>query len=137
MIQVYSDGLTIAAGATIPLNNVTYFKGKSAVHTAPASVALNQRGVYMIHVDAYGTPADAGNFGVQLAVNGIPRLDGISEETVAVGDYGACSFTCLVTVAQTDCPCNCTSAPTNLTLVNPSDVGANDGHYNMLVTKLC
>lgn len=137
MIQVYSDGLDVAAGATIPLNNIAYLKGNSAVHTAPATVALNTRGVYLVKADAYGTPADAGNFSIQLAVNGVPRLDAISEATVAVGDYAAVSFNCIVTVAQSDCPCNCVSAPTNITLVNPSDVGATDGHYNMLVTKLC
>ena len=137
MIQAYSDGLTVAAGATIPLNNISYLKGNNTSHSAPATVGLDKRGVYMIHVDAYGTPDDAGNFGVQLAVNGIPRLDAISEATVAVGDYGAVSFNCLVTVATSDCPCNCTSAPTNLTLVNPSDVGATEGHYNMIVSQLC
>lgn len=137
MIQVYSDGLTVAAGATIPLNNITYLKGKSAQHGAPATISLTQRGVYLAKVDAYGTPDDAGNFGVQIAVNGIPRLDAISETTVAVGDYGAVSTNCIITVAQSDCPCNCTSAPTNITLVNPSDVGATDAHYNLIVTKLC
>lgn len=137
MVQVYSDGLTVAAGATIPLNNITYLKGNSAAHTAPATVTLNKRGVYLVKVDAYGIPDAAGTFGVQVAVNGIPRLDAINEATAATGEYGAVSTNCIVTVAQNDCPCNCVSAPTNITLVNPSDVGATDAHYNMIITKLC
>ncbi len=137
MIQVYSDGLTVAAGATIPLNNIAYLKGNSATHTAPATVALNQRGVYMVKVDAYGIPDAEGTFGVQVAVNGIPRLDAINEATAAVGSYGAVSTNCIITVAQSDCPCNCVSAPTNVTLVNPSTAGATDAHYNLIITKLC
>lgn len=79
----------------------------------------------------------AGTFGVQIAVNGVPRLDAINEATAAVGEYAAVSTKCLVTVAQTDCPCNCVSAPTAVTLVNPSEVGATDAHYNVIVSKLC
>lgn len=137
MIQVYSDGLDVAAGATIPLNSISYLKGNSAAHTAPATVALMKRGVYLVKVDAYGIPADAGNFGVQVAVNGIPRLDAINEATAAVGDYAAVSTNCIITVARSDCPCNCVSSPTTVTLVNPSDVGATDAHYNLIITKLC
>ena len=137
MIQLYSDGLTVAAGATIPLNNVSYFKGNSATHTAPATVDLMKRGVYLVQVDAYGIPDAAGTFGVQVAVNGVPRLDAINEDTAAVGEYGSVSTKCLVTVAQTDCPCNCVSAPTAVTIVNPSEVGATDAHYNVIISKLC
>lgn len=137
MLQLYSDGLTVAAGAAIPLNNITYAKGASATHNAPATISLNKRGVYLIQVDAYGSVADAGEFGVQIVVNGVPRLDAINEATVAVGDLASVKTQCLVTVAQTDCPCNCVSAPTIVQIVNPSDVDATQGHYNVIVTKLC
>lgn len=137
MLQLYSDGLTVAAGAAVPLNNVTYAKGTSATHSAPATILLNKRGVYLIVVDAYGSVADAGDFGVQIAVNGTPRLDAINLSTVAVGDLASVKTQCFVTVAQTDCPCNCTSAPTTVQIINPSDVGATQGHYNVTVTKIC
>ena len=137
MLQLYSDGLTVAAGAAVPLNNVTYAKGTSATHNAPATILLNKRGVYLIVVDAYGSVADAGDFGVQIAVNGAPRLDAINLSTVAVGDLASVKTQCFATVAQTDCPCNCTSAPTTVQIINPSDVGATQGHYNVTVTKIC
>lgn len=136
MIQVYSDGLTVAAGASIPLNNVTYSKGCSAT-LAGGTVLLNKRGVYLIEVDAYGSVADAGDFGVQVAVNGAPRLDAINLSTTAVGDLTSVKTQCYVTVAQSDCPCNCTSAPTTVQIINPADVGATDAHYNVSVSKLC
>lgn len=138
MIQLYSDDLTVAAGATIPLNNVSYFKGNSATHYAPATIELNQRGVYLIKVDAYGAPTEEGEFGVQVVVNGVPRADAINQATaVAAGDYVSVSTCCLISVAQTDCPCNCTSAPTTVSLINPTEVNADGAHYNVIVSKLC
>ena len=137
MLQLYSDGLTVAAGAAVPLNNITYAKGNSAVHLAPATISLNQRGVYLIKVDAYGSVTEAGDFGVQIAVNGMPRLDAINESTVAVGDLASVSTNCIVVVQQNDCPCNCTSSATTVQIINPSEVEATDGHYNVIVTKLC
>lgn len=137
MLQVYSDGISVAAGASVPLNSITYIKGKSATHSAPSTVELNQRGVYLIKVDAYGSVADAGDFGVQIAVNGVPRLDAISESTVAVGDLTAVSTCCTVTVAQNNCPCNCVAAPTTIQIINPSDVASATAHYNLIVSKLC
>lgn len=136
MIQVYSDGLTVAAGATVPLNSVTYAKGCSS-NLAGGTILLNKRGVYLVTVDAYGTVADAGDFAVQVAVNGVPRLDAINRSTTAVGDLTSVKTQAIVTVAQSDCPCNCTSAPTAVQIINPSDVGATDAHYNVIVSKLC
>ena len=62
MLQLYSDGLTVAAGAAVPLNNITYAKGCTATHNAPATISLNKRGVYLVSVDAYGSVSDAGDF---------------------------------------------------------------------------
>lgn len=137
MLQLYSDGLTVAAGAAVPLNNIVYAKGSSATHLAPATISLNQRGVYLVKCDAYGTVADAGDFGIQFAVNGVARADAINLDTVAVGDLGSVTTECIVVVAQSDCPCNCTSAATTVQLLNPSDVAATGAHYNVIVTKLC
>lgn len=136
MIQVYSDGLTVVAGASIPLNNVTYAKGCSAA-LAGGTILLNKRGVYLVEVDAYGSVDAAGDFGVQVAVNGAPRLDAINLATGAVGSLTSAKTQCYVTVAQSDCPCDCTSAPTTVQIINPSTVGATDAHYNVSVSKLC
>lgn len=138
MIQLYSDGLTVAPGATIPLNSIVYFKGNSATHSAPATIELNQRGVYLVTADSYGAPSEEGEFGIQVVVNGVPRVDAINQMTVsAAGDIGTASTHCIVTVAQSDCPCNCTSSPTTVSLINPTTVEAEDAHYNVIVSKLC
>lgn len=138
MIQIYSNGLSVAAGATIPLNSIVYFKGNSATHSAPATIELNKRGVYSVKVDAYGAPTAVGDFGVQITVNGIPRADAINQTAVeTAGNYGSASTSCLVTVAQSDCPCNCTSSPTTISIINPTVTAADDAHYNVTVTKIC
>ena len=137
MLQLYSDGIAVAAGAAIPLNNVVFDKGTSAQHLAPATISLEQRGVYMITADAYGSVDAAGDFGIQFAVNGVPRTDAINLTTVAAGDLGSAKTQCIVTVAQNNCPCNCVSAATTVQLINPSEVGSTDAHYNVIVTKLC
>jgi len=48
MIQVYSDGLTVAAGGTYPLNNVVFYKGNTAIPAGAGGIALNKRGVYSV-----------------------------------------------------------------------------------------
>ncbi len=137
MLQLYSDGLTVAAGAAIPLNNITFAKGSSATHMAPATISLNQRGVYLVKVDAYGSVDAVGDFGVQIAVDGAPRLDGINLTTGAVGDLSSVATQCLVVVEKSNCPCNCTSTATTVQIINPSTVGATGAHYNVIVSKLC
>lgn len=136
MFQAYSNGIDIAAGATIPLNNVTYSKGCSANLVAPGTIQLDKRGVYVVRVDAYGEVAEAGDFGVQIAVNGIPRLDAINEATGTVGSLTSVNTEAYVVVQQNDCRCNVLSIPTNVQLINPSEVGATNAHYNVTVAKL-
>lgn len=138
MIQVYSNGVTVTTGGTYPLNNVTFYKGQTAVQNAVGSVALDKKGVYVVQVDGFGTLADAGDYSIQLALNGVPVPQAISTTSVAAGDIGSGSFTTLVTVAQSDCPCNWTTSATNLSIINPEGAGdVTDGHINMIVTKLC
>ena len=137
MIQAYSDNIGVAANSPIPFNNVVYAKGGTSSLVAPASIALYKRGVYLVELCGYGSVVDAGDFGVQLYVNGVPRLDAISKTTVAVGDLGAVSTKAIVVVQESDCPCNCTAAPTIVQAWNPSDVASATAHYNILVTKLC
>lgn len=138
MIQVYSTGVTVPAGSTYPLNNTTFYKGQTAVQSAVGSVALDKKGVYIVHVDGFGTLAAAGNYSIQLAVNGVPVPQAISTTSVAANGIGSGSFTTLVTVAQNDCPCNWTTSATNISIINPDGAGdVTEGHINMTVTKLC
>lgn len=136
MLQLYSDGIAVAAGAAIPLNNVSYAKGCSAVLSGPATISLNRKGVYLIEVDAYGEIAAAGDFGVQIVVNGVPRLDAINEETGAVGSLTSVSTKAIVIVQNNDCRCNALTAPTNVQIINPSAVGSTNAHYNVIVSQL-
>ena len=60
MLQGYSSNLTVAANTAFPFNNVTVDKGCGENLSGPASVQLNQRGVYLVEVDGFGTGAAAG-----------------------------------------------------------------------------
>ena len=140
MLQVYSNGLSVEPGNSYSLNNVTFLKGCTAGQTAPATLIFNKKGVYLIEVDAYGSATAAGTYGVQVAVNGTPRLDAISMATIpAVGDLAAVSTKAIVVVPQDNCPCNCYSAPTTVQIINPVEATAttDDTHINVVVTKLC
>ena len=71
MLQVYSDSLTVAAATVFPFNNVVMDKGCAETLTAPATIQLNQRGVYLVEMDGFATPDAATAVSVQLYVNGI------------------------------------------------------------------
>ena len=137
MIQVFSDGVDVAAGGTYPLNNATFYKGNTAVQSAAGTIALTKRGVYMVYVDGFATLADAGDYSIQLAVNGFPVPQAISTSTVAAGDIGNGSFSAVIPVSGNDCPNNWTSTATLISVINPA-TGApvTDGHINVTVTKL-
>lgn len=137
MIQVFSDGVEVAAGGTYPLNNATFYKGNTAIQNAAGTIALMRRGVYMIYVDGFATLAAAGTYAIQLAVNGVPVPQAISSTTVAAGGIGNGSFTAVIPVSGTDCPNNWTSTATLVSVINPA-TGApvTDGHINVTVTKL-
>lgn len=136
MIQVYSDGLTVAAGGTYPLNNVVFLKGNTAVSAGAGGVALTKRGVYNVHVDGFGTLADAGNFSIQLTRNGIPLPQAISIESVAAAGIGNGSFDALIVVEDSDCPCNWTSSAVTIGVINAGETEVTNAHVNVLVSKL-
>lgn len=136
MLQLYSDNITVAAGGAVPFNNVSFAKGCGESLSAPATVSLNKKGVYLVRCDAYGTVADAGDFSIQIYVNGVPRLDAINESTVAVGDMASVSTEAIIVVEENDCRCNCFTSATNVQVVNPSTVDAEEAHYNLIVNKI-
>ena len=135
MIQLYSDGLTVAAGAAVPFNNVTYLKGQSAIHAAPASILLNQRGVYLVEVDGFATPAAATLVSAQLYVNGVAQPQAISSFTGVAETANTFGFKTFVQVAENNCPCNCVSSPTILQVIN-GITALTDAHINIVVTKI-
>lgn len=136
MIQVYSDGVTVAANGTYPLNNTTFYKGQTAIQSATGTIALNKRGVYLVQVDGFATLADAGTYSIQLTRNGIALPQAISSSTIAAGDVGSGNFYSLIVVADNDCPCNWTSSAVTLNVINSGDVEVTDAHINIIVTKL-
>lgn len=136
MIQIYSDGVTVAAGGTYPLNTTVFFKGSTASQNAVGSVGANNRGVYNVHVDGFATLADAGVYSIQLTRNGIPLPQAISSMNVAAGEIGSGSFETLIVVEESNCSCDWTSVATSLGVINSSESDVTDAHINILVSKL-
>jgi hypothetical protein len=135
MLQAYSSNLTVAANTAFPFNNVTIDKGCGETLSAPASIQLNQRGVYLVEVDGYGTGAADGVNTVQLYVNGVAQPQAISSFTAATTTTSNFSFKTYVQVTSNNCPCNCISSPTVLQILNGAQ-GLTTAHINVLVTKI-
>lgn len=136
MVQIYSDGLEVAAGGTYPLNNVVFLKGTTAVAAGAGGIALTKRGIYSIHVDGFATLADAGDYSIQLTRNGIALPQAVSTTTLAAAGSAAGSIETLIVVEESDCPCNWTSAAVTIGVINPSTVDVTDAHINVVVSKL-
>ena len=136
MIQIYSDGVAVAAGGTYPLNTAVFFKGNTATQNAVGSIGANSRGVYNVHVDGYATLATAGVYSIQLTRNGLPLPQAISSTNVAAGEIGSGSFETLIVVDESNCSCDWTSVATSLGVLNPSEADVTDAHINIIVSKL-
>lgn len=135
MLQAYSSNLTIAAGAAYPFNNVTVDKGCAEKLSAPASIQLNQRGVYLVEVDGYGTGAAAADGTTQLYVNGVAQPQAISSYTAAAATVSNFGFKTFVQVTENNCQCNCVSSPTVLQVIN-GEANLTEAHINVVVTKI-
>lgn len=136
MIQGYSTGLDVAAGAAYPINNVTLKKGCSVVQSAPATFQLNQRGVYLVHYDGFASATVGGTVSTQLYINGVAQPEAISTfEAADVADAAALHFESCVQVANNNCNCNLTSSPTVLQFMN-NGIAVEDAHINVVITKL-
>lgn len=136
MLQCYSSNLSVAENTAFPFNNVVVDKGCAETLSAPATIQLNKRGVYLVEVDGYGTPAAATLVSAQLYVNGVARPEAISSFTGVASSADTFSFKTLVQVAENNCPCNCTTSPTVLQVLN-GITALTDAHINMVVTKIC
>ena len=136
MLQAYSSGLTIAANVAFPCNNVVVDKGCAEQLTAPASIELNKRGVYLVEVDGFGTGAAAGADTIQLYRNGVALPQAISSITATTTAISTFGFKTLIQVADNNCNCNCYSSPVVLQVMN-GETGLDDAHINIVVTKIC
>lgn len=136
MIQGYSTGLDVAAGAMYPINNITLKKGCSVIQSASATFQLNQRGIYLVHYDGYAAATVGGTVSTQLYVNGVAQPEAVSTfEAADVADANALQFETLVQVANNNCNCNLTSSPTVIQFSN-NGVAVEDAHINVVITKL-
>ena len=136
MLQAYSSNLTLAANTAYPFNNIVIDKGCAENLSAPASIQLNKRGVYLVEVDGYCTGDAAGAGTTQLYVNGVAQPQAISSYTAATTSISDFGFKSLVQVTANNCPCNCIASPTVLQVMN-GDVDLTDAHINIVVTKIC
>lgn len=136
MLQCYSSNLSVAANTAFPFNNVVVDKGCAETLSAPASIQLNKRGVYLVEVDGFATPAAATEVSAQLYVNGVARSEAISSFTGVVETIGGFGFKTLVQVSENNCPCNCAASPTVLQVANGT-TALTDAHINVVVTKIC
>ncbi len=136
MLQIYSDSLAVAANTAFSFNNIVVDKGCAEALSAPATIQLNQRGVYLVEMDGYATPDAATEVSVQLVVNGVEQPQAISSFVPAsVTDTRTFGFKTFVRVTENNCNCNCLTSPTTLQFVN-GDTAISDGHINVVITKI-
>ena len=136
MFQGYSSNLTVAANTAFPFNNTYVDKGHAETLSGPATVQLNQRGVYLVKVDGYATGAAAGPETVQLYVNGVAQPQAVSAFALTTTDAANFNFSSLIQVAANNCPCNYAVNPTVVQVMN-GDADVVDAHINILITKIC
>ena len=125
MLDAYSNNIAVNTDAVIPFNNVTIEKGRSAVMTAPGTIQLNQKGVYMVSCNSSGDDTAE----IQLYKDGTAQA-----QAQAVGPNA--SFTTLVQVPQNNTNCCCTS-PTTIQVMNISSATTTYDNVHLCVTKLC
>ena len=137
MLQVYSSLIDVAAGAAYPFNNTVLDKGCAEKLSGPATIQLNQRGIYLVEVDGYATPDAATMVTAQLYVNGVAQPQAISgfmgTAVTATNNFG---FKCFVRVTENNTACNCYSSPTILQVIN-GVTAVSDAHINVCITKIC
>lgn len=136
MLQGYSSNLTVAANTAFPFNNTVVDKGCAETLSAPATIQLNKRGVYLVKVDGFATGAAAGEDTIQLYVNGVAQPQAVSSATLITTGATNFGFNSLIQVATNNCPCNCIASPTVLQVMN-GDGALTDAHINIVITKLC
>lgn len=136
MLQVYSSNLAVTANTVFPFNNVVLDKGCGEALSAPATIQLNQRGIYLVEMDGFATPEAATEVSIQLMVNGVLQPQAITSFVPAsVTDTRTFGFKTFVRVLENNCNCNCLTSPTTLQFMN-GDTDITDAHINVVITKI-
>lgn len=144
MLQVYSNDITVTVPAVgvafIPFNNISKDKGNDSLLSAPGTVQINRQGVYDAHVNASLAPAVAGDYVLQLYVNGVAQPETLTRFTAVAGNYSSVSFEDLITVVRNN-TCCCYTSPT-LVQVGIRSVDGVTGTVDIaniseLVTRIC
>lgn len=136
MLQVYSSNLAVDANAMFPFNNVVIDKGCCENLSAPATIQLNQRGIYLVEMDGFATPDAVTEVTIQLMVNGVLQPQAITSFVpTAVTDERTFGFKTFVRVLENNCNCNVLTSPTTLQFVNGA-TALSDVHINVVVTKI-
>ena len=136
MLQAYSDNLSLEANQAFSFNNIVVDKGCAEILNAPATIQLNQRGIYLVEVDGYATPDATTEVVVQLYVNGVAQPQAKSSFMgTAVTATDNFSFKTFVRVTENNCPCNCLASPTILQVMNV-ETSISDAHINIVITKI-
>lgn len=136
MLQVYSSNLAVEANTVFPFNNVVVDKGCGENLSAPGTIQLNQRGIYLVEMDGFATPDAATAVSVQLMVNGVAQPQAITSFTPAsVTDTRAFGFKTFVRVLENNCNCNLLTSPTTLQFMNGA-TALTDAHINVVITKI-
>lgn len=136
MLEVYSKNVTVAADASVPLNNSVLLKGTSALLQGATTIQLNKCGVYQVAVSAVAIGSAAGDIVLQLSKDGVLQPQAISSATAADATSSIpMSFITLVQVPQNNCPnCLC-SAPTTINFVN-TGIEAEYSTFDVVVTRI-
>lgn len=144
MLQVYSNNITVTVPADtvvfVPFNNVSKDKGCDSFLSSPGTTQINRQGVYDVHVNASLAPATAGDYIMQLYVNGVAQPETLTRFTAVADAYSNISFEDLVTVQKNNTNC-CYSSPTSLQIgISGVDGITGDiaiANISELVTRLC
>lgn len=136
MLQVYSDNLAVTANTALAFNNVVIDKGCGESLSAPATIQLNQRGIYLVEMDGFATPDAVTEVTIQLFVNGVAQPQAISSFMPAsITDTRTFGFKTFVRVLENNCQCNCFTSPTTLQFIN-GNTAISDAHINVVITKI-
>ena len=134
MTEAYCSNAVVGANSPIPFNNVSIQKGCTSILSAPGTIQLNKKGVYMVDVNTSAIAGEAGSMNIELVKNGIKQPQASQSVTAAdtTSTYPL-SFSTLVQVSEDNTPCCCTS-PTIVQILSsiPTTQSA-----NIVVTKIC
>lgn len=128
MIEVYSNNVSVDAGATVPLNNEVLRKGCTATKSGN-TINLNRSGVYQVNCSCTASAAGM----LQLQRNNVLQPQAQLDMT----NSRAASFSTLVQVQHNNCLNCCCDAPVALSVVNTGTEAVPLTTFNLTVTKLC